>query len=287
MEEPTPYIPRPCFLQGRSATIFEATYEQQQLLGEGGCGAVYAGFRRADNVPVAIKHMSGSPVKQTSVIQDGKKQRIPLEVALLQKFQATDSGPSAVVALLDWFDLGEELILVLERPVPCMDLFDYLSTWGSNIPERQAKVIAKQLLDALIEIESRGVFHRDIKLENILIETGSDVPRVRIIDFGCGTFMKEGFYTAAAGTLEDLPPEVFLNSRYQGSQTSVWQLGVVLYALVHGGLPFDEVQDVVHVNPGLSRSLSISCQNFLKGCLSKDPETRSTLESLKGHPWLR
>lgn len=130
-----------------------------------------------------------------------------------------------MVRLLDWFDLEQELILVLERPAPCMDLVGYMNSKGP-ISERKAKVstcsavfiffavnvpfnlylslflpqiIAKQLVHALMEIESKGVFHRDIKLENILIETGSPVPRVRIIDFGCGTHLSEGFYTSAQG----------------------------------------------------------------------------------------
>ncbi len=63
------------------------------------------------------------------------------------------------------------------------------------------QTITKQLVDALIEVHSRGVFHRDIKLDNILIETSSDVPRVRLIDFGCGTFLSEGTYIAEHGRL--------------------------------------------------------------------------------------
>ncbi|TNN76995.1 Serine/threonine-protein kinase pim-2 [Liparis tanakae] len=70
-----------------------------------------------------------------------------------------------------------------------MDLIDYINSRGYHLPEHEAKTIAKQLVDALIEVHSRGVFHRDIKLDNILIETGSDVPRVRLIDFGSGRLL--------------------------------------------------------------------------------------------------
>lgn len=66
------------------------------------------------------------------------------------------------------------------------------------------QTMTKQLVDALIEVHSRGVFHRDIKLDNILIETGSDVPRVRLIDFGCGTFLSEGMYITKQGRLSFL-----------------------------------------------------------------------------------
>ncbi len=63
------------------------------------------------------------------------------------------------------------------------------------------QIIARQLLDAFIEIHSKGVFHKDIKLDNILVETGSDVPRIRIIDFGCASFLSEGPCTIRKGKL--------------------------------------------------------------------------------------
>lgn len=61
------------------------------------------------------------------------------------------------------------------------------------------QIIIKQLVNALIEIHSRGVFHRDIKLENILIETGSEAPRIWVIDFGCATFLSDGKDTTVQG----------------------------------------------------------------------------------------
>lgn len=115
------------------------------------------------------------------------------------------------MALLDWFDLEQELVLVLERPVPCMELLGYVCTRGNTLPEDEAKVstfsavqclcelchvifmfvsfsFRSQLVDSLLQIHSRGILYRDNELENVLIETGFDVPHVRLIDFGCGTF---------------------------------------------------------------------------------------------------
>ena len=72
---------------------------------------------------------------------DGTLQiEIPLEVALLLKLKPEAGETSAVVALLDWYDLDYELVLVLERPVPCMDLIDYLRSRRSALPEAEAKV---------------------------------------------------------------------------------------------------------------------------------------------------
>ncbi|TKS81607.1 Serine/threonine-protein kinase prk-2 [Collichthys lucidus] len=81
------------------------------------------------------------------------------------------------------------LILVLERPDPCIGMYDFIYREQRHITEHEAKIMIRQLVDALIEIHSKGVFHGGIKADNILIETSSDVPRVSVIDFGIGTFL--------------------------------------------------------------------------------------------------
>ncbi|KAF7650653.1 hypothetical protein LDENG_00122640, partial [Lucifuga dentata] len=118
---------------------------------------------------------------------------IPLEVMLMSVVDAEHGS----VELLDWFDLGEEVVLVMERPVPCSDLFEFIRDRGC-LKEDMAKEIQKQLLDAAMNILSNGVFHRDIKPENILVHTESDVPRVKLIDFGCGVTVTEDSYVKVA-----------------------------------------------------------------------------------------
>lgn len=71
---------------------------------------------------------------------NGRRCNVPLEVALMAKVNARAKGPSGVVSLLDWYDLPEELILVLERPVPCLDLIDYLRSCTRSVQEQKAKV---------------------------------------------------------------------------------------------------------------------------------------------------
>ncbi|XP_034563208.1 serine/threonine-protein kinase pim-1-like [Notolabrus celidotus] len=265
---------------------YEEKYVEQELLGRGGFGAVFAGYRRRDNLPVAIKHIHLIAAKIIKVPWGSGKREVPLEVALLQQAKPLESGPSAVVGLLNWYIVGQELILVLERPVPCMELCDYFETGQRPMLEHEVKIIGKQLVDAFIEIHSRGVFHRDIKMENILIETGSDVPRVRIIDFGCGTFVTEEGYTSGPGTPMYQSPEWITNRGYKAEPATVWQLGVLLYTMVHGDFPFNYPDKKVFGNLYVSKNLSNNCQNFLQSCLLMTPEDRATLEALKNHPWL-
>ncbi|XP_071783218.2 serine/threonine-protein kinase pim-1-like [Centroberyx gerrardi] len=268
---------------------FKVRYEEVAPLGEGGYGAVYSGFRKLDRLPIAIKHIPKDKVVYTEMSLNGEMCSLPLEV-LLQLKAGSGAGPDSVgttaaVTLLDWFELPDELILVLERPVPSSDLISYLEARGDSIRECEAKTIMKQLVDAAMVIHSEGVFHRDIKLDNVLIE-GFGEPRVRIIDFGCGCILKPGAYTEAPGTFEYSPPEWFKRGSYKAGPTTVWQLGVTMYAMLAGCLPFDTKREIVRNTPQLGNGFSHYCQHFLQCCLDKSPERRPTLERLQLHPWL-
>ncbi|KAI4829314.1 hypothetical protein KUCAC02_023360 [Chaenocephalus aceratus] len=269
-----------------SIADFHAKYQEEDLLGTGGYGSVYAGYRKEDNLPVAIKHISQHGVKHTAVELEGKILMVPMEVVLLLKLRPAAGESSAAITLLDWYNLDLELILVLERPVPCMDMIDYLNSRQSSPKEHEAKTITRQLVDAVIEVHSKGVFHRDIKLDNILMETSSDVPRVRLIDFGCGTFVSQGTYHSENGTYIYATPEWFMCGSYRAEPTTVWQIGVVLFVILHSCLPFNTSDEIINVIPDLRKGLSYECRDFLQGCLDKSPEGRLSLDSLKQHPWL-
>ncbi|XP_067451475.1 serine/threonine-protein kinase pim-1-like [Thunnus thynnus] len=258
---------------------FEAKYEEGNQLGEGGCGSVFAGYRKADNLPVAIKHVQNDKVYCKEVDKNGKQ--LSVEVAVMLKLGMTESA----VSLLDWYDLDKELILVLERPVPSVDLFDYNEANGC-LKEEEAKIILKQLLDATIELQDKNIFHRDIKTENILIETGADVPRVRLIDFGLSCFFKRrSLCRVFYGTSCFAPPEWYSRHAYSAGPTTVWQLGIVLHEILHRkSFRTREFQDN---KPKISNKLSKECQDFLQKCLNKVPERRPTLDQLQHHPWLR
>ncbi|GLD67031.1 serine/threonine-protein kinase pim-2-like protein [Lates japonicus] len=166
----------------------------------------------------------------------GKIYNIPTEVLLMLQVAGgpRSVGKSSAVTLVDWYDLNQETLLVMERPVPSVDLLTYMLNNNGPMDENTAKNIMKQLVDAAIEMHSKGVFHRDIKSENILIETGSDVPRVRIIDFGCGCTVKNEPYRGFSGTSAYAPPEYFTRGAYEAAPTTVWQLGALLFELLDG-----------------------------------------------------
>ncbi|XP_076027216.1 serine/threonine-protein kinase pim-2-like [Genypterus blacodes] len=307
--------------------VFQATYVEKERLGKGGFGSVFAGYRKQDNLPVAMKHISLLDIDQISVYTNEQEYKIALEVALLSMvgpgFQPFGSSPA--VALIDCFELDQELVLIMERPVPCIDLLDYI--WSNScceLQEEEAKFLMKQLVDAFIEIHSRGVFHRDIKPENILVQLGAEGPRIRVIDFGCGTMMRPGLYTDLAGGLAQegravvegswfdsglllgstteplispdvqslgtpdyLPPEFVLCGAYEAGPTTVWQLGMVLFMMLHGVCPFHNRREIAYKTPPISKRLPRYCRHFLFSCLNKNPYHRPTLEDLRNHRWLQ
>ncbi|KAK2859553.1 hypothetical protein Q5P01_004173 [Channa striata] len=218
-----------------SRADIRAKYLQLRKLGEGGFGSVYAGIRKVDNLPVAIKHIPQANVERQSAVLNGVRYMVPTEVLLLLKVAGPETmGRTAVVSLLDWYDLEQEVLLIMERPVPAVDLLKYLDNNNGPLKEYTAKIIMKQLVEAAIQIQSKGVFHRDIKVENVLIQTTSDGLQVRIIDFGCGCMSRMRPFHTFAGTSAYAPPEFYMYGKYKSGPTTVWQLGALLYEITDG-----------------------------------------------------
>ncbi|XP_037306035.2 pim proto-oncogene, serine/threonine kinase, related 128 [Pungitius pungitius] len=262
---------------------FKAKYRQLEKLNEGGCGCVFAGQRKADKLPVAIKRIPNKYIYCTHVDKDGKQ--ISIEVAVMLKLAADSEAASPHISMLDWYQLDKELILVLERPMPAVDFNNYLIKKGGFLREEEAKVILRQLVDAAIDLKNKNIFHRDIKPENMLIETSSEVPRVRLIDFGLSSFNEsDAFYETFYGTL--ITPEVFWNRSYRAEPTTVYQIGAVAFKAVDVEDVFNTVR-LLRRHQKIPKFISKNCNDFIQTCLTVDADDRPTLEQLKIHPWLR
>uniref|UniRef100_A0A3P9I0T1 non-specific serine/threonine protein kinase n=1 Tax=Oryzias latipes TaxID=8090 RepID=A0A3P9I0T1_ORYLA len=267
---------------------FEAKYVEKYQFGEGGYGSIYGGFRKSDNLPVAIKHILKCIIPHKKM-DDGNGKMVPSEVAIMLKLkdESTHSdGKAAPVALLDWYDIGREIVLVMERPIPCEDLFHYIDTKGGTLQEEEAKIIMTQLIRTAIDLEDRNIFHQDIKTDNILIQTHSNTPQARLIDFGVSCMAeKDSILTRFSGTPINAPPEAFKGFCSPGS-TTVWQLGVVLYETLHYRSDFSTI-DFLEGDLMIDSELSEECQDFFQACLNTSEEQRPYLQDLLRHPWLR
>ncbi|RXN25960.1 WD repeat-containing on Y chromosome-like isoform X2 [Labeo rohita] len=205
-------------------------YEVGNKLGQGGFGAVYEGRRVKDGLEVAVKFVKKS--EDTRYINFPEP--LPLEVALLIMANAGSRVPQ-IIQLLDWMDVGKYYIMVLERLIPCEDVFDFVQRDGGRIDEKTARVIVRQATQAALVSCQRGVLHRDIKLENLLIN--KNTLEVKLIDFGCGDLLRSTAYTTFMGTPVYSPPEFVAEGKYHGEPATVYSLGVLLFSLVCGGFP--------------------------------------------------
>ncbi|XP_027884965.1 serine/threonine-protein kinase pim-2-like [Xiphophorus couchianus] len=263
---------------------FQEKYTELHLLGKGGYGSVFAGHREVDKLPVAIKHIPTEKVDRKHNDENGRE--MALEVAIMLKLKnltGSSSGQLATVSLLDWYELEEELLIVMERPTPSQDLNDYLDENGGCLNEEDAKVILKQLVEAAIQLQDANIFHRDIKLENVLIERSSEGLQAYLIDFGLSLFDHGRKFTIFQGTHALQSPEYRTQKKYFAGPTTVWQLGVVLFEILHD-TNFD-TNKFLKKKLKISKRLPKNCHDILTRCLKTHPEERPTLEELLNHAW--
>jgi len=237
---------------------------------------VYAGVRRRDLLQVAVKEVS----KARAVTMDVDRE-VPLEVALMQQV----NDVPGVIRMIDYFDMADYFYIVMERVNNCKDLFDFISDKGP-LQEGLAKRLFQQIIDTVLQCHSKGVLHRDIKDENILIDLSTN--QLKLIDFGSGAYAHNEIYTDFDGTRVYSPPEWVKFRRYRADGLTVWSLGILLYDMVCGDIPFESDAQIKRAQLYWRPELNISheCKDLISRCLVIEPQSRIKLNQLKTHPWL-
>ncbi|EFO15014.2 CAMK/PIM protein kinase [Loa loa] len=260
---------------------FKKQYKLGPELGRGGFGTVYSGFRVIDGLPVAVKYVSKNNVTGWKKIPNTGKE-LPVEIVLLMECR----NIPGVIQMYDWFERSDGFLIVMERPSPCQDLFDYISEHGA-LDEKIARNFFKQVVDTVKACVDVNVVHRDIKDENLVVDL--KIGRLKLVDFGSGAFYKTKGekFTDFEGTRVYSPPEWILRSEYDSCKATVWSLGILLYDMVCGDIPFHRDEDIVRRGPLVwRRHISKCCKNLITECLKYDPDERCDLEYIRYHPWL-
>ena len=257
---------------------FERAYEVGNELGSGGFGTVYDGIGARNRNQVAIKFVARKKVCKWDMLN---KTKVPLELKLLLQAQVVPG----VIRLIDFYDKDDHFIYVMEKPEPCQDLFDYITEKGT-LKEPLARHFLRQVVQTVIACKNEGIFHRDVKDENLLVELRT--LDLKLIDFGSGAYVKDGFYTDFDGTRVYAPPEWIISGRYYGTHGAVWSLGILLYDMVCGNIPFEGDGQICggNVKFDSSRGLTLGCQDLIRRCLRLTPTDRVSIGDILRHPWM-
>lgn len=170
------------------------------------------------------------------------------------------------------------------------ELYNYLLNHGP-LPIPKVQRIFAQLVGAVTYVHMQSCVHRDLKLENILLDTHEDV---KLVDFG---FTREyegriNHLQTFCGTICYSAPEMLKGERYAGEKVDVWSLGIILYALLCGELPFDDDDDnvtrtrILTEEPNYPEHLPAEAVQLIKSLLSKRPLPRPALPEILAHPFL-
>ncbi|KAK9765206.1 hypothetical protein K7432_006644 [Basidiobolus ranarum] len=202
-----------------------------------------------------------------------------------------------VVTFHESFETETHYVLVLEY-VQDGDLFDYVANHSNEYCESKVREIFKHIVDAVEYLHSKNICHRDLKLENVLIhELSEESVYVKITDLGLAEIVDENsILTTRCGSEEYTAPEVILGQPSNGFTADVWSLGVMLYAMLVGYLPFsmDGSQSrrsffyrIANADYRLPRDRPISPEaaDLLRSLLQSNPKKRLDVESIKKHPW--
>ncbi|KAI7807541.1 putative serine/threonine-protein kinase pim-3 [Triplophysa rosa] len=263
-----------------TSQVNSCQYKIIKMLGEGAYGTVFDGTRVRDGLKVAVKLVKKS-VDIDYISIPCHPEPLPREIALL--ILATNGTPvPEIIQLLDWEDKSDHYVMVLECPSPCQDLHCFVCSKGGTVTEALAQIIMWQATTAASECCERGVFQRDIKLNNLLINT--DTLDVKLIDFGCGDIWKKSKYKQYLGTLEYCCPEFYNKYECHAEPATVWSLGVTLFAMLFGFLP--DFHNLDQMKKKWSRSgLSKECCSLIQSCLEMDPNKRISLKDVLLHEW--
>ena len=128
-----------------------------------------------------------------------------------------------------------------------------------------------------------GVVHGDLKDENIMIDPRTS--EINIVDFGSGLFLHDGDYDQYLGTREYSPPEWVKDRRFTADGLTVWSLGVLLYDLLQGDIPFMTDEEILYKEVNFE-NISQEAKGLITGCLQRQEFSRLTLQEVLNHPWV-
>ena len=253
-------------------------YKYGRVIGRGAFGKVNIGLNILTGRIVAIKSFN-----KKNIINEASKNKILYETNLMRGL----CHPS-VTKILETFECEKYMLIIMEY-ISGGNLQNFVKK-RRKLCEKTAKILFRQIIQGIRYIHSRGIVHRDIKLENILLDLNNII---KICDFGVGKLIKPNtILKDQCGTPVYMAPEILKGNGYKGFPVDVWSAGVALYIMLSGTLPFNKDKDhdleysILNNNIKEIKDISDEGNNLLKNILEKDPNKRYTCNQILEHPWL-
>ncbi|KAG5671704.1 hypothetical protein PVAND_001887 [Polypedilum vanderplanki] len=246
-------------------------------LGQGTYGKVQLGINKETGQEVAIK-----TIKKSKIETEADLIRIRREVQIMSSVQHPN-----IIHIYEVFENREKMVLVMEFAAGG-ELYDYLSD-RKVLAEEEARRIFRQVATAIYYCHKHKICHRDLKLENILLDEHGNA---KIADFGLSNvFDEQRLLATFCGSPLYASPEIVKGTPYQGPEVDCWSLGVLLYTLVYGAMPFDganfkrlvkQISQGDYFEPKNPSRASPLIREMLTVC----PIRRANIEQICNHWWV-
>ncbi|RKP00461.1 hypothetical protein CXG81DRAFT_13208, partial [Caulochytrium protostelioides] len=276
---------------GSGEARLDSQFSIERTLGEGSFGKIKLALHLATNERVALKCLDRSRIEREA----GSSERVIREILLLRHLRHPNLN-----RMLQVIQTKRMVYLVLEYE-PNGDLLALIRRVGA-LSEDRARLIFRELLAGVAYCHARKIVHRDLKPENIMLDAHD---HVKIIDFGFANVLDEadGDGDAATGSstrplstfcgsLAYASPELLQNQQYEGAPVDVWSLGIILYVMLVGTLPYDESNpsrmygQILSGHIPLPPTMSPALQRLMSAMLHRQPEQRPTTQQLCADPWV-
>ncbi|KAG8449277.1 hypothetical protein GDO86_016084 [Hymenochirus boettgeri] len=252
-------------------------YRLLKTIGKGNFAKVKLARHILTGREVAIKIIDKTQLNPTSL------QKLFREVRIMKILNHPN-----IVKLFEVIETEKTLYLVMEY-ASGGEVFDYLVAHG-RMKEKEARAKFRQIVSAVQYCHQKHIVHRDLKAENLLLDADMNI---KIADFGfSNAFTVGNKLDTFCGSPPYAAPELFQGKKYDGPEVDVWSLGVILYTLVSGSLPFDG-QNLKELRERVLRGkyripfyMSTDCENLLKRFLVLNPSKRGTLEQIMKDRWI-
>ncbi|XP_032145186.1 serine/threonine-protein kinase MARK1 isoform X10 [Sapajus apella] len=252
-------------------------YRLQKTIGKGNFAKVKLARHVLTGREVAVKIIDKTQLNPTSL------QKLFREVRIMKILNHPN-----IVKLFEVIETEKTLYLVMEY-ASGGEVFDYLVAHG-RMKEKEARAKFRQIVSAVQYCHQKCIVHRDLKAENLLLDGDMNI---KIADFGFSNeFTVGNKLDTFCGSPPYAAPELFQGKKYDGPEVDVWSLGVILYTLVSGSLPFDG-QNLKELRERVLRGkyripfyMSTDCENLLKKLLVLNPIKRGSLEQIMKDRWM-